>query len=104
MHELQWSYSSLKTFQQCPKKYYHLRIKKDVVDAGNQYTSYGEGSRISRLRLAPSDLPPPIRAKRSAKKEKLACAQCLGAREAGRDGNSVLQRRRELMKIMGRKV
>jgi len=42
MHELQWSYSSLKTFQQCPKKYYHLRIKKDVVDAGNQYTSYGK--------------------------------------------------------------
>ena len=92
-----------------------IKIKKSVTGsgllvAGNRPSSIcdlpsnGEGSRISRLRLAPSDLPPPIRAKRSAKKEKLACAQCLGAREAGRDGNSVLQRRRELMKIMGRKV
>jgi hypothetical protein len=37
-----WSYSSLKTFDQCPKKYYHLRIVKDVKDEGSPATSYGQ--------------------------------------------------------------
>jgi hypothetical protein len=36
-----WSYSSLKTFEQCPKKYYHLKVAKDVKDVGNQATIYG---------------------------------------------------------------
>ena len=27
-----WSYSSIKTFEQCPKKYYHLKVLKDVKD------------------------------------------------------------------------
>ena len=36
-----WSYSSLKTFEQCPKKYYHLRIKKDVYDPPSQQMRYG---------------------------------------------------------------
>jgi len=36
-----WSYSSLNTFKQCPKKYYHLRVKKDVKDKGNIATIYG---------------------------------------------------------------
>jgi len=37
-----WSYSSIKTFDQCPKKYYHLRISKDVKDTGSDATRYGE--------------------------------------------------------------
>ena len=37
-----WSYSSLKTFQQCPKKYYHLKIAKDVKDEGSEATIYGQ--------------------------------------------------------------
>ena len=37
-----WSYSSLKTFEQCPKKYYHLRVVKDVKDEGNDATMYGQ--------------------------------------------------------------
>jgi len=36
-----WSYSSLSTFKQCPKKYYHLRVKKDVKDRGSEATIYG---------------------------------------------------------------
>lgn len=27
-----WSYSSLKLFEQCPRKYFHLRIERDVKD------------------------------------------------------------------------
>lgn len=37
-----WSYSSLKTFEQCPKKYYHLRVLKDVKDKGSEATLYGQ--------------------------------------------------------------
>lgn len=37
-----WSYSSLKTFQQCPKKYYHLKVAKDVKDDGSEATVYGQ--------------------------------------------------------------
>lgn len=36
-----WSYSSIKTFDQCPKKYYHLKIVKDVKDEGNEASIYG---------------------------------------------------------------
>lgn len=36
-----WSFSSLKTFQQCPKKYYHVKIAKDVVESDTQATLYG---------------------------------------------------------------
>lgn len=37
-----WSYSSLKVFQQCPKKYYHLRIAKDVAQGDTEATIYGK--------------------------------------------------------------
>jgi hypothetical protein len=37
-----WSYSSIKTFDQCPKKYYHLRILKDVKDSDTTATVYGK--------------------------------------------------------------
>jgi len=36
-----WSYSSLSTFKQCPKKYYHLKVAKDVKDKGSVAMSYG---------------------------------------------------------------
>lgn len=39
--KVQWSYSSLKTFQQCPKKYYHLKVAKDIVDTGGEAAVYG---------------------------------------------------------------
>lgn len=37
-----WSFSSLKTFQQCPRKYYHTKIAKDVVEPDTQATLYGK--------------------------------------------------------------
>lgn len=36
-----WSYSSLKTFEQCPKKYYHLKVAKDVKDVPHEAALYG---------------------------------------------------------------
>jgi hypothetical protein len=37
-----WSYSSLKTFQQCPKKYYHIKVVKDVKNQDTVHTDYGK--------------------------------------------------------------
>jgi CRISPR/Cas system-associated exonuclease Cas4 (RecB family) len=37
-----WSYSSIKTFESCPKKYYHLKVLKDVQDTGSEATIYGQ--------------------------------------------------------------
>lgn len=36
-----WSYSAIKTFDQCPKKYYHLKVAKDFKDEGNEASVYG---------------------------------------------------------------
>lgn len=36
-----WSYSSIKTFQSCPKKYYHLKVAKDVKEAPSEIMLYG---------------------------------------------------------------
>lgn len=37
-----WSFSSLKTFQQCPRKYYHVKIAKDIPEPDTQATLYGK--------------------------------------------------------------
>ena len=42
MAQLTWSYSSLKTFQQCPKKYYHTKVAKDVKEPDTTATLYGK--------------------------------------------------------------
>lgn len=36
-----WSYSSIKTFEQCPKKYFHTRVIKDVKDEPGEAADYG---------------------------------------------------------------
>jgi hypothetical protein len=36
-----WSYSSIKTFEQCPKKYFHLKVAKDVKDTPGEAADYG---------------------------------------------------------------
>lgn len=36
-----WSYSSMSTFKQCPKKYYHTRVAKDFMDVGGEAANYG---------------------------------------------------------------
>lgn len=42
MNNIVWSFSSLKTFQQCPRKYYHTKIAKDVVEPDTTATLYGK--------------------------------------------------------------
>jgi len=38
---VKWSYSSISLFQQCPKKYYHLRVAKDVKEKESEALLYG---------------------------------------------------------------
>ena len=37
-----WSYSSIKTFDQCPKKYFHLKVAKDYKDVQGPEAAYGD--------------------------------------------------------------
>jgi hypothetical protein len=41
MPQVAWSFSALKTFQSCPKKYYHLKVVKDVKDSPSEIMLYG---------------------------------------------------------------
>ena len=41
MESTRWSYSSMSLFQQCPKKYYHLRIAKDIKEPTSEQMRYG---------------------------------------------------------------
>lgn len=36
-----WSYSSLTAFEQCPKRYYHVRVAKDVPDPPGEAARWG---------------------------------------------------------------
>ncbi len=36
-----WSYSSLDLFNQCPHKYYRLKVKKDIKESPNEHLIYG---------------------------------------------------------------
>jgi len=36
-----WSYSSITLFDQCPKKYYHLRVVKDIKEPESEAMLYG---------------------------------------------------------------
>jgi hypothetical protein len=54
-----WSFSSLKTFQQCPKKYYHTKIAKDVVEPDTTATLYGKTAHTVAEEFVRDDKPIP---------------------------------------------
>lgn len=37
-----WSYSSITLYDQCPKKYYHLRVLKDIKEPESEAMNYGK--------------------------------------------------------------
>lgn len=63
MTTITWSYSSLKTFEQCPKKYYHLKVVKDVKDEGSEATLYGQELHKAAEDYVRSDTPLPAKFK-----------------------------------------
>ena len=42
MTNFTWSYSSLKEYQNCPKKYYEIRVAKNYVFQDTPQTIYGK--------------------------------------------------------------
>lgn len=38
---IKWSYSGIKLFEQCPRKYFHLRVLKDIVEPETEQMLYG---------------------------------------------------------------
>lgn len=54
-----WSFSSLKTFEQCPKKYYHTKIAKDVVESDTTATLYGKTAHTVAEEYIRDDKPIP---------------------------------------------
>jgi len=42
MKDLPWSYSALSTFEQCPKKFYHLKVAKDVKEEQSEAQTDGQ--------------------------------------------------------------
>lgn len=54
-----WSYSSIKTFDQCPKKYFHLKVAKDVVDTPGPEASYGTNAHAAAEAYIKHDTPIP---------------------------------------------
>jgi len=56
-----WSYSSIKTFDQCPKKYYHLKIARDVKDQGSEASIYGQDVHKAAEDHVKSDVPIPAK-------------------------------------------
>lgn len=42
MKKTAWSFSALDMFEKCPKKYYHLKVAKDVTEPDNQWQADGK--------------------------------------------------------------
>lgn len=62
MKKFAWSYSALNNFETCPKQFYHLRIKKDIVEQPSAQMQDGNRQhkmlelRIKNKKPLPSDM------------------------------------------------
>ena len=54
-----WSYSSITLFDQCPKKYYHLRVVKDIVEKDSEQIIYGKEVHLAAEEYIRDDKPIP---------------------------------------------
>jgi CRISPR/Cas system-associated exonuclease Cas4 (RecB family) len=54
-----WSYSSIKLYDQCPKKFYHLRVAKDVTEPPTDAILYGKEFHSAAEHYVRDDVPIP---------------------------------------------
>jgi hypothetical protein len=54
-----WSYSSITLFDQCPKKYYHLRVAKDLKEPESEAMLYGTAVHEAAEKYMRDDEPIP---------------------------------------------
>lgn len=56
-----WSFSRIKAFQQCPKKFYHLKIAKDYSEPETEAMSYGTAFHLAAEEYVRDGTPLPSR-------------------------------------------
>jgi len=56
---IKWSYSSIKLFEQCPRKYFHLRVLKDVAEPETEAMLYGTRFHEAAEYYIKNDIPLP---------------------------------------------
>lgn len=54
-----WSYSSISMFMQCPRKYFHMRVARDVVEPPQPHLMYGTEVHKAAEDYAASSTPIP---------------------------------------------
>lgn len=54
-----WSYSSITLFDQCPKKYYHLRVAKDIKEPESDAMMYGKDVHLAAENFMRDGTPVP---------------------------------------------
>ena len=54
-----WSFSSIKTFQQCPRKYYHLKVVRDIKEPETEAMRYGTEFHSAAEHYVLNDTPLP---------------------------------------------
>ena len=59
MANLTWSYSSLSLYQQCPKKYYHLKVAKDIKEPLGEAIVFGNTIHKIAEEFVGNDVPIP---------------------------------------------
>jgi len=50
-----WSFSRIKSFEQCPKQFYHLKIAKDYVESETEAMRYGTEAHLVAEEFIGSD-------------------------------------------------
>jgi len=64
MSNIAWSYSSLSLYQQCPKKYYHLKIAKDFSEPMGEVMLFGNVIHKIAEEYVTKDIPIPEKHKK----------------------------------------
>jgi hypothetical protein len=59
MSNITWSYSNLSLYQQCPKKYFHLKVAKDVKEPPSDALTFGNEIHKIAQEYIESDKPIP---------------------------------------------
>jgi len=62
-----WSFSAVDMFEQCPKKYYHLKVKKDVKDEDSTASQDGRFIHAAMFKRVIDGLPLPIKLRQHEK-------------------------------------
>ena len=55
-----WSYSVLSMFEQCRKKYYHIKVAKDTKDANSSFSSEGKEIHDAMFKRVLKGVPLPL--------------------------------------------